>query len=249
MAKNCYLCFSKPNKLTPTMKNPLIIFCAAALFFSISSCEKTDDDPIRTRIFQLTVASETKQNAWHPYGDGWGFTPTSFWVKEAGDTQWNPFSAAIDGFEWEEGYEYTLTVKSVLDTRIADAGPDYTLLSEDSKVQKQSVVPTPKTHKIKNMTVASQKYTPSAGEFPQWYDGSLYVVKYDYSGFSSGRANLSPPVSDWRPFYGEIEGFDYVEGIEYKIDISYDDETNWRGYDQLPLYRLDDIVSETPDIP
>lgn len=165
--------------------------------FFFSSCK--DDDDKNERIYQVKVASvkpffhlsEVLEYNTSSSIQKSQYVPTYF-VKYLNNNKWD-YGRDIEGFTYEEGFEYTLEVKSI------DIDPSLgisriVLIKEISKVQKDSEnIPLQK----KKIIVASRKAEDTLYPY--------YILNND----------------KWVKF-PTIEGFDsiYEEGFEYELEIN-----------------------------
>lgn len=81
------------------MKNFLFVF-VAMLCCAFAGC----DDDKADEVFDMTVASVK-------YVPEHGFLPNAYLVKIEDSERWTLFWSGIDGFDYEEGYEYRIRVK------------------------------------------------------------------------------------------------------------------------------------------
>lgn len=110
------------------MKKFLFVF-AAMLCCAFAGC----DDDKADEVFDMTVASVLHR----PEN---GFRPWSYVVKIENDTNWTLFWNGVVGFDYEEGYEYRIRVKSydVKNPEEDGSAIRYELGKVLSKEQKQS---------------------------------------------------------------------------------------------------------------
>lgn len=117
------------------MKTRKFSFAATILYLCTAlilvGCTKDDDSSEQQT---LTIASMRAKHV----------TPQpAFWVKVNDNKEWELFYGGIDGFTYEEGYEYKVLVSL---TPVENPGPDmssikYTLIKLLSKEKKDSNVP------------------------------------------------------------------------------------------------------------
>ncbi|MBB4036900.1 hypothetical protein GGR21_002814 [Dysgonomonas hofstadii] len=147
------------------------------------------------------------------YDGSYVFSP--YFAKQEGDNTWKPFGY-IEGFEHEEGYEYMLKVRQekVHDGEIADAPTHKQILLEVlSKTKKESEnIPIQGAHAL----IASKR--PQNTATPSYY---IKIMK------------------DWEVYEGEIEGFEYEEGYEYRVYLGL----TFMGHEADPKYSYSIIDS------
>ncbi|MBD2705871.1 DUF4377 domain-containing protein [Spirosoma sp. BT702] len=81
--------------------NYIIRFFWVCLLFLFSACDKND---LEAQTITMRVAEQ--------YKDCTGVGPQKcLWVKLEDDPTWTLHYSGIEGFAYEEGFEYTLTVK------------------------------------------------------------------------------------------------------------------------------------------
>lgn len=98
-----------------------LVYLLVSLVFAFSACTPTE-------TVRYTVASE--------YGDCVGVAPMKcMYVKKADQPDWEFFYNEIEGFNYEEGYEYVIEVKTEpVENAPADASAiKYVLVNEISK--------------------------------------------------------------------------------------------------------------------
>ena len=103
-----------------------LVYLLVAIVFIFSACTST-------QTVRYTVASE--------YGDCVGVGPMKcMYVKKANQPDWEFFYNQIEGFNYEEGYEYVIDVKEepVQNTPADASSVKYVLVKEISKTQKTS---------------------------------------------------------------------------------------------------------------
>lgn len=89
--------------------------------------------------YTLTVASEKRMGL--GWSDGMNYETEVYAVKHEGTEEWEDFAYYIDGFDYEEGYEYCIHVgkTSYLDYSMGDpAWSEYNLIKVISKERKDS---------------------------------------------------------------------------------------------------------------
>ena len=170
------------------MKKLILPLILLSLICGITSCEKDLFD--RNRL-TLTVASVGRMIS--PYQ----IASSLYFVKAHPQDEWVSFDG-IEGFDYEEGYEYVIRVKREKwhNGEIMDAGMyRYILLKVISKTKKNSKGPFEEVFYIE---VASRKN-----------DNPETMVENPYY------ARLSP-LLDWDIFPSIID-LDYEEGHEYSL--------------------------------
>lgn len=111
----------------------LFVFIIPLLAAITVACSDDDDIP----VVMITVASK-KGDCYYPDG----VQSECLLVKEEDAAEWQYFYSPIDGFVYEEGYEYVLLVEKTpaLDEEVVQDGASvkYTLVRVASKVEKES---------------------------------------------------------------------------------------------------------------
>ena len=110
------------------------LFLLLSFLFVFAGCSKDESDEIIT----LTIASEKRMG----YA-GWSTNLAPYYLaKNAEDAEWRFFSMYIEGFDYEEGYEYVVEIKvheDPIDPTLADqALISYSLHKIISKEKKNS---------------------------------------------------------------------------------------------------------------
>lgn len=113
------------------MKSSLKILSTAVFFISAVQCSVQTSD--NTSIKTLFVSAEQKDCS-----NGAG-TQKCILVREKPTDQWTYFYNQIDGFTYQPGYDYVLTVST---TKIANPPADassikYTLIKQISKTKRE----------------------------------------------------------------------------------------------------------------
>jgi len=120
-------------------------------------------------------------------------------VKENPGDDYTLFYSQIEGFEFEEGYEYKLVVK---EEQVADPPPGGSSLKW-SLVWAESKEPVPIAGDAVEKTIyVGPELVDCTGAAPQ----KCMLVKEN-------------PEDDYTLFYDQIEGFNYEEGYEYELVI------------------------------
>ena len=168
------------------MKKYILTLLLSGLLFS--ACDKDD----QFKIQEWTIASELG------IAHGPHTLQPVLLYKTGNDTSWRRHYEGIEGFTYEQGYEYQLRVKA---EQLSDPPQDgssirYTLLEQISKIPAHSVIP---AHPTFTMEVAPTRFPTMKGYI--WVCVSR-----------SGDQRMQP----W-PF--PIEGFDYEPGYTYRLSI------------------------------
>ncbi|MDD2594913.1 MAG: DUF4377 domain-containing protein [Bacteroidales bacterium] len=123
------------------MKQKELILILLTVVLTLSSCAKSpydakDDKGYKDTDVLLTVASQKVEVA------GLSQYGTFLAVKSSADEDdWLPFYNVINGFDYESGYEYIITVYMRtydVDENRTETEPEYFLKNVISKVEKQS---------------------------------------------------------------------------------------------------------------
>lgn len=114
-------------------------------------------------------------------------------VKEGNETTYNPFAYQIEGFTYEQGYDYELLVEKGVsgDSQNGRAGVKYTLNKVVSKKRPEVT-----------LEIANRMTTY---EDTKIFDCLLYREKGE---------------TEWHNLYGKIKGFKYKVGYEYELLVS-----------------------------
>lgn len=156
----------------------------------LSACDKEV-----TKIETWTVASEKGVTG---VAFGFGFVPASI-IKKGPNDPWGLSTAQIEGFVFEEGYEYQLRVRiDPIANPPADGHSErYTMEQLISRIPAHSVNEEEFSPQF-NLTVASQRGL--------YYDFPCYWIK-----------DLRYTNPRWEPLPTDIAGFDYQPGYEYTL--------------------------------
>lgn len=190
----------------------VLFFLIGGLFYACSDDEDQDD----VKEYTLTVASVKPLEFPLEYCEGEG---PSFLVKYESEDTWKNYQS-IQGFTHEEGYEYVIRVRDERNEefwKIINGGgvvcggfrPDriVTLLEVISKEAKDS-----KDIPVFNKSICIASKKTNDEDFPYYYWGLCWQGK-------------------WSKF-APIEGFDYEEGYEYRIEI----DCKYNGMEASPKY-------------
>lgn len=169
------------------MKKYILTLLLSGLLFS--ACDKDD----QFKIQEWTIASELG------IAHGPHTLQPVLLYKTGNDTSWRRHYEGIEGFTYEQGYEYQLRVKA---EQLSDPPQDgssirYTLLEQISKIPAHSVIP------------AHPTFTMEVAPTPVSYYERLYLgVRFPEAG-----------INEWQPWPFPIEGFDYEPGYTYRLSI------------------------------
>lgn len=171
------------------MKRYIILLFISA--FALTACNKEDDYSVR----EWTVASQLG------ISHGYLALQPVLLVKANDDTSWRALYEAIEGFDFQPGYEYRLRIKA---RQLSDPPQDassirYSLLELISKTPARSAIP--------------DSYYPTftmevAPEPVDYYGQQLLGVCFPEAG-----------IDDWQPWPFPLEGFEYEPGYTYKLKI------------------------------
>ena len=138
-------------------------------------------------------------------------------MKDSPEKDYDIFVSSIDGFTFDEGYEYKLLVqKSYYENSPPNSAPYYSL----KKIIR-------KTLPEDTLVIANKK---STCEDTKIFDCLLYKQK-------NGK--------EWHNLYGKIKGFKYKEGYEYELLVSKKLSTNM-GAGRTYEYTLIKTLSKKP---
>lgn len=115
----------------------MVYLLLAVLIIPFWGCDKEEENYSAT--YSMVIASEKRIANIDPTG-GVYLAPCMMVKSEElfHSNEWTPFIFAIEGFQYEEGYEYTLQVKEFIDKSLADGGWTYRLHKVVSRVKKNS---------------------------------------------------------------------------------------------------------------
>jgi heat shock protein HslJ len=143
-------------------------------------------------------------------------------VKESPDAEYMMFYDSIEGFEYEEGYEYIIRVmvEEVEDPPADASSLKYTLVEVLDK-----------------QPVAEQ--TLFIGP---------YLVECEGEGSMVCMLVKERPEDDYGLFYDPIQGFDYAEGYEYELLVRIDSVENPPAGGSSLRYTLLELVQQKPSL-
>ncbi len=174
---------------------------------------------------------------------------TCMQVKEDPEAEYTLFYNQIDGFTYEEGYEYELLVREdTIDNPPADASSiKWTLIDEVSKtaVGEVATEPTEVTNDSTPTTMATE------GEVLTVYIGPELVECVGVAPQTCLQVKTDPD-HDYTLFYDTIVGFEFESGYEYELLVRVDPVENPPADASNIQYTLVEQVSKTPassDIP
>ena len=106
-----------------------IVFLLSLFLISLTGC-----DGERPKNINLTIASKRA-----PFVESMINSPR-YYVKYDGDKEWSLFYSHIEGFDYQEGYEYVLNVKvtTISDPPMDASSKDYKLNHVISREEKES---------------------------------------------------------------------------------------------------------------
>jgi heat shock protein HslJ len=151
---------------------------------------------------------------------------TCMLVRENPDDEYTLFYDQIEGFEYEEGYEYKLIIKEdqVENPPAGSSSLKWSLVSVESK-----------------------EPVPIAGDA---VEKTIYVGPelVDCTGVAPQKCMLvkENPEDEYRFFYDQIEGFDYEEGYEYELVIMEEPVENPPADASSIKWTLIEVVSKEP---
>ena len=140
-------------------------------------------------------------------------------IKDSPEKDYDIFVSSIDGFTFDEGYEYKLLVrKSYYENSPPNSAPYYSLKKIISKTLPKDT-----------LVIANKK---STCEDTKIFDCLLYKQKNE---------------KEWHNLYGKIKGFKYKEGYEYELLVSKKLSTNM-GAGRTYEYTLIKTLSKKPTL-
>ena len=113
-------------------------FLVLLLIISFGGCGEKEEDYAAT--YSIVVASEKRIVDINPTSDV--HLAPCIMVKSKDlfyNDEWNPWNRNIEGFKYEEGYEYTLLVKMFINKDLVDDNDSYKLYKVVSKEKKNSI--------------------------------------------------------------------------------------------------------------
>lgn len=168
-------------------------------------------------------------------------------VKENPEDEYTLFYDTIEGFNFEEGYEYELRVREeTVENPPADASSvKWTLVEEVSKTP----VETPRTG-------AEGEQTDTTANAPVIAAGDGGEIKTLYVGPEMAECvGVAPqmcllvrenPEDEYTFFYDNIEGFEYEEGFNYTLQVRVEQVENPPADASSLKYTLVEVVEKTP---
>lgn len=140
-------------------------------------------------------------------------------IKFSKEDNWHNFYGAIEGFDYEEGYEYEITADKIdIPDPPADAPSFRYVLKEVIEKKIPAVI----------LQVAN-RYT-------ECEDVKIYKCLLAKESTEN----------EWKPLNQGIEGFDYKEGYEYEIEAEKKLLTKPEDQGYLYKYILKKVISEKP---
>ena len=105
------------------------IILLSLLLISLAGCDRD-----KTKNINITIASKRA-----PFVESMINSPR-YYVKYDGDQEWSLFYSHIEGFDYQEGYEYVLNVKvtTISDPPMDASSKDYKLNHVISREEKES---------------------------------------------------------------------------------------------------------------
>jgi uncharacterized lipoprotein YbaY len=148
---------------------------------------------------------------------------TCLLVKENPNDEYTLFYDSIEGFDYEEGYEYEIIVRiEPVENPPADASAfHYTLVEVVSK-------------------------TP-VGQEVTWYIGPQLVECVGVAPQTCLQVKTNPE-DEYTLFYGSIDGFEFAERVEYEIIVRIEPVANPPADGSAYTYTLVEVVDETPSM-
>ena len=193
------------------MKKTIYLLLLAMSIPLFLGCDKEDKNYVAT--YTIMVASEKRIANLNWMGMDLG---PCLMIKSAENklnNAWSPMNLYIEGFQYEEGYEYTLRIKSYVDKELMDGGDYYRLDKVISKEKKNSVgLPSVIHIATFPIVVASEKRTVDTDPTDDVKLASCLMIK-------SNAMYPNDKTDEWHPFDHTIEGFEYEEGYEYEVWI------------------------------
>lgn len=152
-------------------------------------------------------------------------------VKDTPDGEYRLFYDQIEGFIFEEGYEYELRVRvEPVENAPADASSlRYTLVEEVSKTPADDTTGQTATEGDVITLYVGPELVDCVGVAPQ----TCMQVKED-------------PNAEYTLFYGQIEGFTFEPGYEYELQVRVETVDNPPADGSSLKYTLVNVVSQTP---
>ncbi len=161
-------------------------------------------------------------------------------VKENPQAEYTLFYDQIEGFTYEEGYEYELLVKEeTVENPPADASSrKWTLVEEVSKtaVAAAAAEPAAETQELQHA---------ADGEVATMYVGPELVECTGVGPQTCMQVKMNPE-DDYTLFYNQIEGFNFEPGNEYELLVLVEAVENPPADGSSLKYTLVEEVSRTP---
>lgn len=149
-------------------------------------------------------------------------------VKEIPEDEYTLFYDQIEGFDYEEGYEYKLVVKE----EQIDNPPAGSSSLKWSLVRVESKEPVPIAEEAVEKTIyVGPELVDCTGVAPQ----KCMLVKEN-------------PEDEYTYFYDQIEGFDFEEGYEYELVVRQEQVENAPADASSIKWILVEVVSKEPVI-
>ncbi|MCA9874104.1 MAG: DUF4377 domain-containing protein [Anaerolineales bacterium] len=152
-------------------------------------------------------------------------------VKDTPDGEYRLFYDQIEGFTFEEGYEYELRVRvEPVENAPADASSlKYTLVEEVSKTPVSAATSQPAAEGDVKTLYVGPELVDCVGVGPQ----QCMQVKEN-------------PGDEYTLFYQQIDGFTFEPGYEYELLVRVTTVENPPADGSSLQYTLVDVVSQTP---
>jgi len=159
-------------------------------------------------------------------------------IKENPQDDYQYFYDQIDGFAYEEGYEYELLVKeeNVAYPPADGSSLKWTLVEVVNKTPVQEDETTPDT---------AEAQLPQEGEIVTMYVGPEEVNCVGVGPQTCLQVKLSPDAN-YNLFYDHIDGFDHESGYEYELVVLVEPVENPPADASTVQYTLVEEVSKTP---
>jgi heat shock protein HslJ len=161
-------------------------------------------------------------------------------VKEDPQAEYTLFYDPIEGFDYEEGYEYELRIKeeTVENPPVDGSSLKWTLVEEVSKtpVEATETETVPQTEEVE---------TISGGEVITMFVGPELLDCVGTGPQTCMQVKLNPE-SNYTLFYDQIEGFEFEPGYEYELRVLVEPVENPPADASSLKYTLVEEVSRTP---
>lgn len=213
----------------------LFLLVAGLILTACNAQPEVEEEPVQDETMTLFVGPDLVEC------EGAG-PQQCMLVKESPEQDYQFFYDQIEGFNFEEGFEYELLVRQEnVENPPADGSSiQWILVEEVNKVPvEQTEAPAEETDPELPADL------PPEGEIITMYVGPELVDCVGVAPQTCMQVKLSPDA-DYTLFYGQIEGFEYEPGFEYELTVLVEPVENPPADAPNLRYTLIEEISRTP---